>query len=211
MLLALSAAAGADQAGRGSDPLSPAEIGLARSAAAGSASISADAAPAETRTAEPVLLLVERRLVERNAPDAARLADVYSYDYSNDSLIHTVVDVATGEVRARELLRGVQLPLIAAEVERAAAIVMSDERTRERLEQAYLAVTGQKLNDISDIDFKAFVFHADTLPAALTRDSAMCGVHRCAQMITYTRDNISLDVSPIIDLSNNRVTQISTP
>lgn len=156
----------------------------------------------------PVLLLIERRLPENKA-ETERLADVYWYNYSDNSLLHAIVDVETGRIHRQEILHNTQLPLVASEIQRAAALIMAHTETREHLDRAFENIMGRELQDISDIDFKAFVFHADSLPAEMVGDSAMCGFHRCARMVVYTRDNISLGVSPIIDLSDNRVVEAS--
>lgn len=225
LLFAITPAGVADSGRRGSDPLSESEMNFVRNAvpapepvaarpagSAGATAASGDGSGAASPGGiDPVLLLIERRLPDKKGLAPQRLADVYWYDYSDNALLHSIVDVQTGRVRSKETLYETQLPLVETEVQRAAAIVMSHPETRERLNRAFEAITGRELNDIDDINFKAFVFHTDTLPAELVRESAMCGLHRCAQMVTYTHDNITLDVSPIIDLSAGRVTQSSAP
>lgn len=221
-LLAIAPPSIADTVPRGSDPLSAAEINLVRSAVAvpGATASTGARSSAEESVSDsgsdpvlsndnaPVLLLIERRLPESKTAEDERLADVYWYDYSDDALLHSIVAVETGEIRRQEVLRNTQLPLVESEIQRAANIVMSHPETRERLEEAFESITGRQLRDITDIDFKAFVFHAKTLPAERAPASAMCGFHRCARMVMYTKDNISLGFSPIIDLSENRAIQL---
>ncbi len=159
-----------------------------------------------------VLLLTERRQMEKGQTQSGgRQADVYVYDYRTDRLIHTVVDTRRRLVLSRRTMQGVQLPLIDKEVARAMAIVMRDSVHRENLRAAFARVAGEQFLDLQQVDFKAFVFHADSLAQADTQPSAACGVHRCAQLLIYTLDNVSLDYSPIVDLSKGVVTQVLAP
>jgi hypothetical protein len=219
--LVIASASNAETNRQGSDPLSQAEMDLVRNAAliAGPAAAAKKSSGVQSQSsettydlsslaAEPVLLLIERRSTEKDDPQSRRLADVYYYDYSDDTLIHSIVDVDAGIVQSRSILRNVQLPLVDPEIQRAMEIVMADPVSRRGLQDAYQRATGALLDSMNQIDFKAFVFHASTLSAELVLDSAMCGAHRCAQLITYTHDNISLDYSPIVDLSDGRVTQV---
>ncbi len=152
------------------------------------------------------LLLVERRQQEKGQ-SKNRLADVYTYDYAANELIHVIVDVGRGTVVHSEFLTGVQLPLTPKEVEHAMQIVYEDSEQRDLINSEFTRVTGRPLNAISDLRYKAFVFHADTMTEGVSEATQNCGVHRCAQLLLYSADNIVIDVSPVVDLSEGVVTQ----
>ena len=153
---------------------------------------------------EPQLLLMERRRVKGASQ---RLADAWYYSYTYNETTHKIIDLATGQVMSSEVVIGTQLPLIDAEVSRAFDILLASDADRLALEIAYREVTGAQFTDRSQVSYKAFVFHPETVVDGLSPDARRCGVNRCAQMLIYTHDNIALDTSPVVDLSTQRVLQ----
>jgi len=153
---------------------------------------------------EPVLLLLELR---REKGSVERLADAWYYSYPRNETIHKIVDLASGEVRSEEVVIDLQLPLVDAEISRAFDIVLTSAAHNKALQTAYLQVTGARFLDRSQVSYKAFVFHPDTVQEGLEPTARRCGLHRCAQMLLYTHDNIALDMSPVVDLSTSRVLQ----
>lgn len=155
-------------------------------------------------------LLVERHRVAKNASNRnQRLADVYWYDYGRDMLILNLVNVTTQEVLSVEESQGTQLPLTDVEIQRALGILVSDQVAKQRISDEYRSITGQPLNDYSSqVEMKAFVFHAATAPAQLQSDSLRCGINRCAQIMLFTPNEIAFEMMPIVNLSKNKVTDI---
>ncbi len=153
---------------------------------------------------EPQLLLMERR---HDKASSQRLADAWYYGYLYNETIHKTVDLASGQVLSSEVIIGTQLPLIDSEIARAFDVLLASAPDRRALEAAYFAVTGREFLDRSQVSYKAFVFHPDTVVDGLTADARRCGINRCAQMLIYTHDNIALNTSPVVDLSSARVLQ----
>jgi len=153
---------------------------------------------------EPQLLLMERR-TDKGATE--RLADAWYYSYEFNETSHTVINLATGEVVSSEVVIGTQLPLVEEEITRAFDVLLASAPDRRALEQAYKDVTGKRFKDRSQVSYKAFIFHPDTVVDGLMADARRCGVHRCAQMLIYTHDNIALDTAPVVDISTSRVLQ----
>lgn len=153
---------------------------------------------------EPVLLLLERRRIKGSTE---RLADAWYYSYPRNETTHKVIDLTAGVVRSAEIVIDMQLPLIDAEINRAFDIVLASTGDRRSLENAFREVTGNEFTDRSQVSYKAFVFHPDTVADGLEPDARRCGLHRCAQMLLYTHDNVALDMSPVVDLSTSRVLQ----
>ncbi|MEH6455359.1 MAG: hypothetical protein V7749_03495 [Cocleimonas sp.] len=152
------------------------------------------------------VLLIERN-EEKGAPSDQRRADVFIYDYSRNELIQSLVDLNTSEVIRSERKQGVQLPLTDKELIRAKHIVFGDEEERAILEDEFRRITSRELSDIADLNIKAFTFHADSLPNRVNEASKQCGIHRCAQLMLYTQENVVFEISPIVNLSAGVVTQ----
>ena len=152
------------------------------------------------------VLLIERN-EEKGAPSDQRRADVFIYDYSSNELIESLVDLNTSEVIRSERKQGVQLPLTAKELARAKQIVFEDEDERAILEDEFRRITSRELSDTAELNIKAFTFLADSLPNRVNEASKQCGIHRCAQLMLYTHENIVFEISPIVNLSEGVVTQ----
>ena len=152
------------------------------------------------------VLLIERH-EQKGAPEGQRRADVYIYDYATNELIESLVDLNTSKVISSTRKQGVQLPLTEGELKRAKQIVFDDEDERQILEHEYNRITSRVLSDTSELNIKAFTFTADSLPNRVNEASKQCGVHRCAQLMLYTDENIVFEISPIVNLSEGVVTQ----
>jgi len=177
---------------------------LGRAAGSGPAYAQSSSARAAATPDETVLLLLERR---RDKGSNERLADAWYYSSPRNETIHKIVDLTRGEVRSQEVVIDLQLPLVDAEIRRAFDIVLASEVYRKALQAAFLQVTGSHFADRSQLSYKAFVFHPSTVQDGLEPDARRCGLHRCAQMLLYTHDNVALDMSPVVDLSRGKVLQ----
>lgn len=154
------------------------------------------------------LLLVERRNPQKNETGSeGREADVYVYDYRTDTLHHSVVNSISGQVKHEEQVQGVQLPLSNNEIDRAKTIATDNRTVRGRLQQEYLLITGQALNSVDQLNVKAFIFLASSMPSEVNDDAKNCGLHRCARLLLHTEEKIALETAPIVDLSRGNVAQ----
>lgn len=181
-------------------------VAVARDRAEASAAARTRAATQGAGPPERTEVLLVERLHEKGG-NPPRRADVYIYDYATDTLRRTVVDVASGAVHSEEVVQGVQLPLTQPELERALGIAYADAATRAVVEERYREVAGEVLQGIEQLGVKAFVFHADSKPDGLNDASRRCGIHRCAQLLFYTTDQVVIETQPIVDLSVGTVTQ----
>lgn len=160
------------------------------------------------------VLRIERHIPSKDELESdsfARASDVLIYRYATDTLHHYVIDNETGGILSEALSHGVQPPLTDRELERAAAVVWENQALREEIGAAYRAITGQQLTDLNQLSIKAFVFYAGSVPEqeGLNPESQACGLRRCAQLLLYTQDeNITIELTPIINLSANTVTQV---
>lgn len=196
------AGAQSDQAPRGTDPLSPAELDqaadLARGSSGGQESTGADA--------DDIVVLVERREEAKGADPALRRADVWEYSYDDDILTRTLVDLTTGRVVRSQVIPDTQPPLTPDEVDRALTLALEDPAFETLLATRYRQATGRDLLDpATDLRLQAMVFRADANPRAATGDAARCGEHRCAQLLVQTSDDILVNLLPIVDLSEGRL------
>lgn len=150
-------------------------------------------------------LLVERHINQKG--QNGRLADVYSYDYAKNETVFSVVDLTTNKVLSTERKQKLQLPLTANELQRATDLIFADAEERRLLNTEYKRITGKELTSVSQLNVKAFVFDAESLPERLNPASKQCGLHRCAQVLLYTHASVVFEVSPIVNLSKGIVTQ----
>ena len=196
----------ATSGGRGYDPLTPLEQrGALRATLADSRAQSHLANSARTET-----LLIERHQEDkatRANGSWLRRADVYVYDYEQDTLIHSLVDVASGAVEQVETIVGTQLPLTQNETQAALDIAWAQTAIRTQLEIEFLRMTGEQLTSLDQINSKAFVFYAAAMPQDLGAEAQLCGYHRCAQLLLFTEDNVAFELLPIVDLSEQQVVQ----
>ena len=198
------------------DPVSLDEVNQARNLATASAAsiptLSARSADlsvqSEAATPGIEFLRVEAHRFEKSdANNGQRWADVTSYDYATDELIIAVVNLDTDEVISTKRHKNMQPPMAQAELTRALTIVLDDPEERSILNAEFKRITGQALNTIDQLNYKAFTFFADSMPTVVNNASSSCGAQRCAQLMLYTHDNIVFEVSPIVNLSAGVVTQ----
>ncbi|MBJ6610360.1 MAG: hypothetical protein JG718_08380 [Candidatus Thiothrix moscowensis] len=188
------------------DPLNPAELSRATSMATAASPANTQRSLSVNTTPAPELLLVERHPNKKG--QTARLADVYTYDYSSNETILTLINLDTNQVLSTQRQQNLQLPLTDNELHRAAALIFADDEQRSLLEREFRRITGQPLTDLyQQLQVKAFVFHASSLPEQLNAASRQCGLHRCAQVLLYTADSVVFEISPIVNLSAGVITQ----
>ncbi|WP_298607872.1 hypothetical protein [uncultured Thiothrix sp.] len=154
------------------------------------------------------LLLVERDRSE-DKKSGVRRANAFVYDYQTDETIIYRIDPITNKILSSVRKKNMQLPLTANEIERTVNLIFSDKETFELIANEYQRITGKVLNSPKDLEAKAFVFTADTLPEQLNKASQQCGLQRCAQILLYTHDSVVFEISPIVNLSANLITQIA--
>lgn len=154
----------------------------------------------------------ELLLIERDRSDdkksGARRANAFVYDYQSDETIIYRIDAETNKILSSVRRKNIQLPLTETEIARTVQIIFSDKETFALIANEYQRITGKVLSSPKDLEAKAFVFSADTLPEQLNPASQQCGVHRCAQILLYTHDAVVFEVSPIVNLSANLITQV---
>jgi hypothetical protein len=151
------------------------------------------------------LLRVDLHRHPKDAPRESyrRRADVYVYDYDTDELAWTVFDLDANRVESVAVTPGAQLPLSDREVERALDLVLEDPASAARIREEFAQVAGRPMRSKNELRVAGFVYRADSMPHKNTPDSALCGRHRCAQLLLHT-NNIAIEL-PIVDLSRERV------
>lgn len=153
------------------------------------------------------LLLIERDRSE-DKTSAARHISAFIYNYKTDETLIYRIDPVTNKILSLVSRKNMQLPLTANEIERTVNLIFADKETFKLIKNEYQRITGKVLNSPKALEAKAFVFTADTLPEHLNIASQQCGFHRCAQILLYTHDSVVFEISPIVNLSANLITQI---
>jgi hypothetical protein len=182
----------------GTDPLSDAEIATAKVVA----DVGADRPNGRTT------LRIERH--DDGKRPTTRLADVFVYDYSNDTLERTVVDVDAEQVVDVERTTNVQLPLTQDEQARALSVFYGNRTARAALDRAYRAVAHRALTDVaSQLSVSVGIFRADSMPDRAIGAAARCGRQRCGQLLLSTADrHLLVNLLPVVNLSTGRVVSI---
>lgn len=205
------AGAQGDDTRRGTDPLSTDEVdgAIADSGAppeGGAESLGANGLP------ERLVLLVERHIEDKDADGDLRRADVYEYDYADDTLTTTLVDLADGAVDDVISSQGDQLPLVEVERQRALELLFADEAFAARLAEEFQLATGRALGDPDvDLDVQPIVFRADSVPTPASSAAADCGIERCSQFLIQTADHVLINLLPLVNLSDAVVVSVEGP
>lgn len=208
----------------GYDPLSPEEQAAALSGVSAALGVQAAAAPerlstpdepGEARVSAPAesVVLVERRQETKEVMAAAwpRRADVYVYRYADNTMLHSVYNLDTGQVDASEVLRGVQLNLTEQERQLAVEIAWADPDLRASIADAYQSHGGVTLRGPEEIDARVFTYVGGTAPDLEGPGGAACAVDRCAQLLILTPDGATLETLPLVNLTQLQVTAIMAP
>ena len=190
--------------GTGYESLLPDEQQRAQDIALQDAGI-ASAMSAESRTEH---LLVERHQETKDVVRSGnwqRRADVYTYLYDSDTLLWAIVNLDTGAVDSVEAAQNVQLPLNENETARAFELLLADPAVMANISAEYQKVTGAKLTQpAAQLKINTLIYRADSMPGANPGAEA-CGLHRCAQFLLATQDDILINLLPIVDLSAGAV------
>ena len=151
------------------------------------------------------LLLVERARLAKG--ETGRKATVQLYDYRSDELHYLVVDLTKGGIEKHLIEQGVQPPLNDNEVAESLRVAYNDGPLRRRFREEYQRVTGEVLENSSQLKVKAFSFYSNSRPEGLSQEAQRCGIERCAQLVVSTHDDRVLETTPIISLSRHAVAQ----
>lgn len=188
----------------GYDPLSPQEQEQARTVAVQQAEF-ANAMSATSRS-EP--LLTERHVeskADMRSGNWHRRADVYTYLYDSDTLLLAVVNLNSGRVDSVERMQYVQLPLTQNETDHANILLLADARVMAEIATQYQTITGTPLTQPqAQLKFNTLIYRADSMPNANPGAEA-CGLHRCAQFLITTQNDVVINLLPIVDLSAGAV------
>ena len=183
--------------------LTPPEVSVAAQAALNAIDPSGDFEGLE-------VLLVERQEPHKRASRARqeeRRADVFVYDYRLDQLITLEVGPG-GRATVKSSSAFEQLPLSEAEQDRVQDIAFADPQIASLVQDSYFAATGRRLRSRDQLNLRAWIFYAESMPLDLNADAMLCGLHRCALLLMYTKQDLAIDVLPLVDLSEDRVLQL---
>ena len=184
----------------GYDPLSPEEQERAQTLAVQRAEF-ANALNAASRSE---LLLIERHAeskTDMRSGNWPRRADVYTYLYDSDTLLLAVVNLTSGQVDSVETMQNVQPPLTQNETNRAIQLLLADATLMANIATQYQTITGTALTQPeTQLKLNTLIYRADAMPNA-NPGAAACGLHRCAQFLIATQNDVVINLLPIVDLS----------
>jgi hypothetical protein len=151
--------------------------------------------------------LADPEASEVDDPDAPRRAQVTFYDYRDDTLVTSTVDLGSGKVVKSDTQRGVQPPLSRAENIEATSILIADP-LGAGLRADYKDATGKELTSADQLLVTGGVYRATpgAQPAVLDK----CGEHRCVRLFPKVKNGPWIDARTlVIDLSARKVAQLA--
>ena len=160
----------------------------------------------------------EQLLIERHAEPKdvirsgnwPRRADVYTYLYESDTLVLAVVNLTSGQVDSVETMQNVQLPLTQNETNRAIQLLLADATVMTNIATQYQTITGTALTQPeTQLKFNTLIYLANSMPDA-NPGAVACGLHRCAQLLIVTQNDVVINLLPIVDLSLETVVSAGT-
>jgi hypothetical protein len=195
----------APAAGVGRDPLTPAELAKARTAALDTTL----RATATDVNGAPGPEYLSFELVDAKAGGtgsaAPRRAAVYFYDYTTNALIKRVVNVDTGTVEGTFTATERQPPPSDNELAKAFGLFLASDLSAD-FRSRYRAATGRAFTSPDQVEVTATTYVAR--PADTGSDK--CGKNRCVQFITRVPNGVFIDITDIVvDLSGRTVARLS--
>lgn len=142
------------------------------------------------------------------AGSTARRADVYLYNYVDDTLQHALYDYADKTLTTVETAQGVQFPLTQAERTLATQLAFADPALFSVMQEEFRTLTGKELIDPAQLDIRAFVYHSGAAPETEPPEAAVCGVQRCAQLLIVADQQTTFHALPVVNLSTLSVASI---
>ncbi len=153
-------------------------------------------------------LLIERHEEAKDAYESgrwSRRAGVFIYKYSDNSLMHAVVNLSTNVVDATNVVQSVQLPFTPEEAAEALQVALNDTNTNSLIRTQFRAATGREFQGPGDLQAFAFTFNTAILPE-FPSTTAACGRHRCGElMLIASGSGEVLAAAVIVDLSTMTV------
>jgi len=188
--------------GTGRDPLVPAETDAARRIAldAGLRTSGRDVSGAPGPEALSVDIS-EPLAGEEDSTTAPRRADVYFYDYTDNTLVKQVVNLTTGKVERTARAGDMQPPPSLTETATALRLLL-DSAAGADLKAAYRAATGRTLTGTDQLSANGSSY----LTSPGDKRTPQCGRDRCLILFVKAKDGPYLDTTrTVIDLSARTV------
>ncbi|MFG3255980.1 Tat pathway signal sequence domain protein [Streptomyces sp. NPDC048172] len=193
-----------DEPGQGREPLTESEREKATKAAlAGDTSLRATSENVRGEQGPPQHLTTD--LTDEG--DGGRTAEVYFYDYKDDTAVHKTVDLASGKVTASETSKNTQPPPSLTEARAAAALLIKD-KLGEGLRADYQRARGEELTRDTQLAVRGLTYRPHDDPSG---PLASCGQERCVRLFTRVKGGPWIDTKNfVINLSDRSVHRIGT-
>jgi hypothetical protein len=189
--------------GTGDDPLTADEIARARQAALGAdRTLRTTSQDVQGHDGAPQFLTAD--LTEGDS--AGRRADVLFYNYRDDRVVRTTVDLGTGRVVHTESGTRVQPPPTGPEAREALKVLLADP-LGDGVRQDFEAATGHPLSVAGQLAVRGMTY--DNPPPGDAELADCDGAHRCVRLFTRLRGGPWIDTRQfVIDLSDRTVHRI---
>lgn len=188
--------------GTGRDPLTPDEIDSALRLAVDPVLRQSARTVTGAPGPEPLTVDLADPLPADTDPDKApRRADVYFYNYADNTLVKRVVNLTAGVLERSSQAPGMQPAPSRAETAEALKLLVAAP-SGGPLKAQYKAATGTELAGPEQLDANGSSYIADVGDTA----TAQCGAHRCLILFVKVRGGVYLDTTrTVVDLSARAV------
>jgi hypothetical protein len=127
---------------------------------------------------------------------------VFIYVYPENRLLHGIANLGSNVVEDVKVTQGWQPLITPDEASLALITALADADAGRLIREQYQQITGSALRQPDQLRVTAGVYYGADMPIPTAR---VCGIQRCAQLLLAVPDGAALNVTPIINLSNERV------
>ena len=153
------------------------------------------------------VLLVELREQKNTADQAARIAEVFVFDYQQGVSELNLVDVESNLLLSTREIDSAHLPLSELEIEYSKTLIWNNTEFAERVQTEYENLISSISDEISpnapdNLKTMVSIWVPNSNPE---RQSDPCVQSRCALISVFTEHNYNFSVEPVIDLMSGQI------
>lgn len=153
-------------------------------------------------SANAKVINVETLTATKSNRNRGRKAIVQIYDYDNDRVLTSSVNLLNNKVSRAVVNSRVQPPLANSERKKAIQIALADAQVMNTVSRVYQRITGNPLTNInSQLNITPRNFHGSEVRNDEGPDIGNCQRQRCVQLAIVTSDSVQVNVVPVINLS----------
>ena len=153
------------------------------------------------------VLLVELKEQKQVIDQAARIAEVFIFNYQTGKSELNLVDVEHNQLISKREINSVHLPLSEQEIEYSKALIWNNTEFAEQIQAEYENLISSVSNtNSSNVSDKLQTQISIWVPNSnVERQSEICMQNRCALISVFTQDNYNFSIEPVINLMSGQI------